>query len=83
MVVILRNEAHRYSVAMRTDLTEGLRKVMADRVQLQQVLMNLVLNGIEAVKDAGGELIVTSQFGEDSELLISLTDNGSAGGPNR
>jgi C4-dicarboxylate-specific signal transduction histidine kinase len=55
MVVILRNEAHRYSVAMRTDLTEGLREVMADRVQLQQVLMNLMLNGIEAGKDAASQ----------------------------
>ena len=54
MVVMLQNEAKGHSVALRTDLFEGLPKVMADRVQLQQVLMNLMLNGIEATQDAGG-----------------------------
>jgi signal transduction histidine kinase len=49
---------------------------MADRVQLQQVFMNLMLNGIEAMKDNGGELSIKSQLGEDGELLISVTDNG-------
>jgi signal transduction histidine kinase len=49
---------------------------MADRVQLQQVLMNLLLNGIEAMKDTGGELTITSQPGEGAELLISVTDTG-------
>jgi C4-dicarboxylate-specific signal transduction histidine kinase len=50
MVDMLRDEASRYSVTMRTDLAERLPKVMADRVQLQQVLMNLMLNGIEAMR---------------------------------
>jgi signal transduction histidine kinase len=76
MVVILRNEANRYSVAMRTDLAEGLPKVMADRVQLQQVLMNLMLNGIEAMSDNGGELSIKSQLSEDGQLLVSVTDHG-------
>jgi C4-dicarboxylate-specific signal transduction histidine kinase len=51
MIVLLRNEADRYSVAMHTDLAADLPQVMADRVQLQQVLMNLMLNGIQAMKD--------------------------------
>ena len=54
MLFLLRNEAHRYSINMRTDLASGLPTVTADRVQLQQVLMNLMLNGIEAMKDTGG-----------------------------
>jgi PAS domain S-box-containing protein len=76
MLVMLRNQANHHSVTMRTDLAEGLPTVMADRIQLQQVLMNLMLNGIEATKDAGGDLSIRSQLSEDGELLISVTDNG-------
>jgi PAS domain S-box-containing protein len=53
MIVLLRSEASRYSISIRTELAEGLSKVMADRVQLQQVLMNLMLNGIEAMEHMG------------------------------
>ena len=76
MVVMLQNEANRHSVTIRTDLAEGLPKVMADRVQLQQVLMNLMLNGIEAMRDTSGELSIKSQLAEDGQLLISVTDTG-------
>ena len=76
MLVILRNQADRYSVVMSTDLAEGLPPVMADRVQVQQVFMNLMINGIEAMKDTGGDLSVRSQQNKDRELLISVTDNG-------
>jgi signal transduction histidine kinase len=50
---------------------------MADRVQLQQVFMNLMLNAIEAMKDAGGELTVKSQLEQDGQLLLSVSDTGS------
>jgi len=76
MVVMLQNEASRHSVAMRTDLAAGLPKVMADRVQLQQALMNLMLNGIEAMQENGGELSVKSQSADECELLISVVDTG-------
>ena len=76
MIVMLNNEANRYSVTMRTDLAERLPKVMADRVQLQQVLMNLMLNGIEAMQDTTGELSIKSQLTEEGQLLISVTDTG-------
>jgi PAS domain S-box-containing protein len=76
MVTILRHEATRQSLVIRTELAENLPEVMADRVQLQQVLMNLMLNGIEAGEDANSELIVKSQWGGGSDLLISVTDNG-------
>ena len=51
MIVMLHDEADRHSVTMRTDLTEGLPGVISDRMQLQQALMNLVLNGLEAIGD--------------------------------
>ena len=76
MVVMLHKEANRHSVKVRAGLTEGLPKVMADRVQLQQVLMNLMTNGIEAMGDAGGELSIKSQLAEDGQVLISVSDVG-------
>ena len=76
MMVLLQDEASRYSIPIRGDLTPGLPKVMADRVQLQQVLMNLMLNGIEAMKDTGGKLTVTSKSNEDGQLMISVSDAG-------
>ena len=76
MAAMLSNEASRYSVTIRTDLTEGLPKVTADRVQLQQVLMNLVTNGIDAMRDTTGELSINSQLAEDGQLLITITDSG-------
>src|SRR5262249_29163136 len=76
MVVMLRNEANRYSVTMHAELGDTLPKVVADRVQLQQVLMNLMLNGIEAMRDTAGELSIKSQLVEDGQLLISVADTG-------
>ena len=78
MVVMLHKEANRYSVDIRAELCENLPSVVADRVQLQQVLMNLMMNGIEAMPDAGmgGELSVKSQLAEDGQLLISVSDTG-------
>jgi signal transduction histidine kinase len=78
MVVMLHKEANRYSVDMRAELCQNLPNVVADRVQLQQVLMNLMMNGIEAMRDAGmgGELSIKSQLAEDGQLMISVSDMG-------
>jgi signal transduction histidine kinase len=76
MVGMLRNEANRYSVTIRTELDETVPEVMADRVQLQQVLMNIMLNGIEAMRDTTGELSIKSQLAEDGQLMISVSDMG-------
>jgi PAS domain S-box-containing protein len=76
MVVLLQHEAGRRAVAIRTELAERLPDIIADRVQVQQVLMNLMLNGIEAMKDAPGELVITSQRTDDGQLLISVSDSG-------
>ncbi len=49
MIVLLQDKANRYSISIRAELNPCLPKVMGDRVQLQQVVMNLMLNGIEAM----------------------------------
>ncbi len=78
MIALLRSEANRYSISIRTELAEDLPKVMADRVQLQQVFMNLMLNGIDAMKETtdGDELTIKSEAG-DGQLLISVSDTGA------
>jgi PAS domain S-box-containing protein len=76
ILTLLKCEADRYSVAMRTELAAELPKIMADRVQLQQVLMNLILNAIEAMEDAGGVVTVKSQLGEDGQIETSVNDTG-------
>jgi PAS domain S-box-containing protein len=77
MMVMLRSEANRYSISIRTELADDLPKVMADRVQLQQVFMNLMLNGIEAMKEtgSGSELIIKSEI-DEGQLRISVSDTG-------
>jgi PAS domain S-box-containing protein len=76
MVLLLRSEANEYAVSIRTDLAADLPKITADRVQLQQVLMNLMLNGIEAMKETGGVLTVKTGRGEFGQVLISVGDTG-------
>ena len=60
---------------MRSELAGELPKIKADRVQLQQVFMNLILNAIEAMRDEGGELTVKSQR-QDGQLLFLVSDTG-------
>jgi C4-dicarboxylate-specific signal transduction histidine kinase len=78
MIALLRGEATRYSISVRTELAEHLPQVMGDRVQLQQVLMNLMINGIDAIKDVDGtrELIICSQQAEHGQILVSVSDTG-------
>ena len=76
MVALLRGEATRHAVSVRADLAGSLPIVIADRVQIQQVLMNLMLNGIEAMSDTGGSLTLKSQLMEHGEIEISVNDTG-------
>ena len=76
MVRLLRGEANEYAVSIRTDFAADLPKITADRVQLQQILMNLMLNGIEAMKETGGVLTVKTERGECGQVLISVSDTG-------
>lgn len=77
MLALLRVEASRYSIVTSSDLAPELPNITADRVQLQQVFMNLMLNAIEAMKDTkGGELTVKTEVGQQGRLLISVSDTG-------
>ena len=78
LIVFLRNEAEARQVSMRTQLSPALPNVMADRVQLQQVVMNLMLNGMDAMSDAKPkELVVRSQKEKDAQVLIAVEDSGA------
>src|SRR2546426_444808 len=78
MIVLLRNEATRGSISVRTELAADLPQVMGDRVQLQQVMMNLFMNSIDAMKDVDGtrELAIKSQRAENEQLMVSVSDTG-------
>jgi len=78
MIVLLRGETTRYSISVRTELAADLPQVMGDRVQLQQVMMNLIMNSIDAMKDADGtrELGIKSQRTENDQVLVSVSDTG-------
>lgn len=76
MVHMMAVEANRHAVTIRTDLEPTRLNLLADRVQLQQVLLNLMLNGIEAMQGRGGELAMTSQLAPDGKVLVSVSDSG-------
>lgn len=76
MVALLRVEADRYKVAIHTDFAAEVPMIMSDRVQLQQVLMNLMLNAIEAMKETGGSLSVKLQLNQEGLFQISVSDTG-------
>ena len=79
MIALLRSEASRYSILIDSELAKDLPKVLADRIGLQQVFMNLMLNGMDAIKEAGtpGRLTIKSQQTENRELLVSVSDTGT------
>jgi NO-binding membrane sensor protein with MHYT domain len=78
MIVLLRSEVARYSISVRTELAADLPQVMGDRVQLQQVMMNLISNSIDATKDVDGtrELAIKSRRAENEQLMVSVSDTG-------
>jgi PAS domain S-box-containing protein len=78
MTVLLRSEATAHSISVRTELAEDLPQVMGDRMQLQQVLMNLMMNSIDAMKEVDGTRVLTinSQRGEKEQLVVSVSDTG-------
>jgi signal transduction histidine kinase len=78
MTLLLHSEAIQFAVFVRTKLAADIPRVIGDRVQLQQVLMNLMMNSIDAMKDVDGthELMIESQRSEDGQVLISVSDTG-------
>ncbi len=79
IIILLRSEAARYSISIRTELGTELPELISDHVQLQQVFMNLVLNGIDAMKDVHNkrELFIKSERWENEQVLVSVRDTGS------
>jgi PAS domain S-box-containing protein len=78
MIALLESEATRYNILVRTELAADLPRVMGDRVQLQQVLMNLMINSIDATKSVDGtrELAIKSQRADNEQLQVSVSDTG-------
>ena len=76
IALLLKSDIRRNSATVHLELGENLPNVIGDRVQLEQVLMNLMLNAIEAMRDANGNLTITSNPTEDGHLLISVSDTG-------
>ncbi|HVN17965.1 MAG TPA: ATP-binding protein [Dongiaceae bacterium] len=76
IVPLLHDLSAQNSVSVHTGLDPELPMVSADFVQLQQVLINLMTNGIEAMHDTGGELTVTSRTTEEGEIVIAVSDTG-------
>jgi C4-dicarboxylate-specific signal transduction histidine kinase len=78
MIVLLRGEATRYAISVRTEMAAGLSPVMGNRVQLQQVMMNLMTNSIDAMKDVDGtrELTIKSRRDGNGQVLVSVSDTG-------
>jgi PAS domain S-box-containing protein len=78
MIVLLRSEAIRDAISVRTDLAVDCPPVISDRVQLQQVLMNLIVNGIDAMKQMEGvrELVIATRCTEPDQVRVSVSDTG-------
>jgi PAS domain S-box-containing protein len=76
MTILLRGEADRHSITINFELEPDTPKIVAVRVQLQQVFMNLMLNAIEAMKDAGGELLIRLRSNPEGHLIVSISDTG-------
>jgi signal transduction histidine kinase len=80
VLVLTRGEMRRHGVALHTALAAGERPVLGDRVQLQQVLLNLIMNGVEAmsaVKERRRELTVSSTLAEPGSVLVAVEDTGA------
>src|SRR5438132_346993 len=78
MIVLLSSEITRHGISVRTELASYLPRLMGDRVQLQQVLMNLIMNSVDAMKDVDEtrELAIRSRQEDDGRLMVSVIDTG-------
>lgn len=79
VIELIRGEAVKHHVLVRTELADGLPPVMGDRVQLQQVLLNLTLNAIEAMSEVSGEnrdLRIDTVQVEPNGVLVAVRDSG-------
>jgi C4-dicarboxylate-specific signal transduction histidine kinase len=80
VAALAQGEVRRNQGVLRTELAAGLPRVVGDRVQLQQVILNLIMNGVEAmaaVQDRSRELVVRTQRGESGGVLVAVQDSGT------
>src|ERR1700730_16852310 len=78
-ILLVQREVMRHQVSLRTELASALPSVLGDRVQLQQVLINLLMNGVEAVAtitDRPRELLIRSHLHEADQVLVAVLDSG-------
>jgi PAS domain S-box-containing protein len=78
-IALLRDQAMRHNISIRIELAADLPQIVGDRVQLQQVAMNLIVNSIEAMKDVDGtrEMVIKSRRAEYDQILVSVSDTGT------
>ncbi len=79
IVALTHGEAIKNGVSVRTQLAEGLPLIQGDRVQLQQVILNLMINAIEAMggtNDAPRELLIVTETTEPSAVHVAVQDSG-------
>lgn len=79
LIALLHHEIAKQRVSLQTDLGRNLPRVKADRVQLQQVLLNLIVNAMEATRDVTGhprEIMVRSRRQNEGAICVSVEDNG-------
>jgi len=78
LIVLLRSHITRYFISVQMELAADLPQVSGDRVQLQQVMMNLMMNSIDAMKDVEGtrELAIKSYRTGNEQLMVCVSDSG-------
>jgi PAS domain S-box-containing protein len=78
VIELTRSELLRHRISLQTELAQGLPMIRGDRIQLQQVIVNLVINAVEAMSDAGEsrELLISTAEDEGSGVLVSVRDSG-------
>ena len=79
ILLLARSEMNKHQVALRLELADDLPPTLGDKVQLQQVILNLILNGIEAmdtVEDHSRDLIIRTQCSEEGVVMVTVRDSG-------
>ena len=80
VLALVPGELEKHRISARTELHPNLTSVLGDRIQLQQVILNLMMNGIEAMTTVAGRsrlLLIRSQMHESGNVLVSVHDTGA------